>query len=139
MRARTIAARASASLFLLFATLLLLPLGQGCTGTCSTAADCSGSDFCLFSPGSGCNATGHCGQHEPCVAQQEPIPLCSCTYGVPLNLFCYPSGGLTEPTTAGACPMGDAGASSTGDAGESSDAEGGLPGDAGGSSDARGQ
>lgn len=118
MRARTIAARASASFFLLFATVLLLPLGQGCTGTCSSAEDCSGSDSCLFAPGSGCSAAGHCGPREPCVAQQEPITLCSCTYGVTLNLFCDPNGGMTEPTTQGACP------SSTGDAGGSSDAGG---------------
>jgi hypothetical protein len=156
MRARTIAARASASLFFLLATLLfLLPLGQGCNATCSTDGDCSGDDVCLFSPGSGCSAAGHCALREPCIAQQEPITVCSCTYAVTLNLFCGPNGGMAEPTTQGPCPAstGDAGGSSdavaslTGDAGSdargSSDAVAGLTGDAGsdagGSSDAGGQ
>ena len=122
MRARTIAARASASLFFLLATLPLLPLGQGCNGTCSTADDCTGDDVCLFSPGSGCSAAGHCGQREPCLAQEEPITVCSCTYAVTLSLFCGPNGGMSEPTTSGPCPVstGDAGS----DAAVSSDAGG---------------
>ena len=105
MPARSLAAKMSAAFFLSFVTLLILPLGEGCTSTCSSASDCSGGDVCLYPPGSGCFAKGHCGQHESCVAQITGIPLCSCQSGLSLNLFCAPNDGIAEPTTSGSCSV----------------------------------
>jgi|HubBroStandDraft_1064217.scaffolds.fasta_scaffold61643_2 hypothetical protein len=138
MPARLLAAKTSAAFLVLLVTLLLLPLGQGCTSTCSSQSDCSGSDVCLFAAGSGCTAAGHCGQREPCVAQPTPIPLCTCGNGQSLNLFCTPEDGLSEQTIYGACPVvtpyagGEAG-------GGSMATDAGADVDAGGLSDAGGQ
>jgi hypothetical protein len=104
MRARSLAGKTSASLFVaLLVTVLVMPLGQGCNSTCHVDTDCNSGDRCLFDPGSGCLAGGHCGEVEPCIAQQTPIILCSCRSNETLSLFCTPNGGVAEPTTSGYC------------------------------------
>jgi hypothetical protein len=136
MSVRSLAAKTSATFLVLFVTLLLLPLGEGCNATCSATTDCSGGDVCLYTVGSGCSAQGHCGQREECVAQPTPITLCSCWSGVSLNLFCSPENGVPEPTTNGACPVpdaggaGDGGASGTDAAASTDAADGGSASDA---------
>lgn len=106
MRARTLLANTSACLLVVLVAVLLLPVGAGCTLTCGDNNDCSGGDVCLFAPGSGCSARGHCGEHESCVPQDSPMILCSCTDPpVSVNPFCAPNDGIAERTTTGACPV----------------------------------
>jgi hypothetical protein len=143
MPARSLAAKTSAALLVLFVAILLLPLGEGCQTTCSFGSTtCSGGEVCVFPAGGGCSAQGHCGQsHQPCVAQQTPTVLCGCSSGDSLSLFCISEDGLTEPTTKGSCPAttdagDDAGGATATDASGTGDSEGI---DSGGIADAGGQ
>jgi hypothetical protein len=147
MPARSLAAKTSAAFIVLFVTLLLLPLSQGCNATCSASSDCSGGDVCLYSAGSGCSAAGHCGLRESCVAQPTPTSLCSCWSGESLNLFCVPPDGIAEPTTNGGCAgsptdaggASDAGAAVDGEATDGAATAADASGDAGAIADAGGQ